>query len=87
MLRYLNHTGNIWVFHWARVRKKAFYVFTVLPFGLATACYVFMVLLRPLTKFWRAQGLKAVIYLDDGIVASKGFEAATRASLVARDSL
>ena len=74
-------------FSWDKGEKKAFYVFTVLPFGLATACYVFTKLLQPLTKFWGAQRLKAVIYLGDGIVASTGFEAATRASLVVRDSL
>ena len=44
-------------------------------------------LLRPLTKYWRAQGLKVVIYLDDGIVATKGFEAANRASLIVRNDL
>ena len=55
---------------------KAFYVFTILPFSLATACYVFTKLLQPLVKFWRAQGLRTVLYLDDGIVASKGLEAA-----------
>ena len=55
---------------------KAFYVFTILPFSLATACYVFTKLLQPLVKFWRSQGLRAVLYLDDGIVASKGLEAA-----------
>ena len=49
--------------------------------------YVFTKLLQLLTKFWRVQGLKAVIYFDDGIVASEGFEAATWASLVVRDSI
>ena len=29
-----------------------FYVFTVLPFGLATACYIFTKLLRPLVRYW-----------------------------------
>ena len=35
------------------------------------ACYVFTKLLRPLIKHWRGRGLKAIIYLDDGIVAVK----------------
>ena len=74
-------------FAWGIGKVKTFYVFTVLPFGLATACYVFTKLLRPLTKFWRAQGLRAVIYLDDGIVASKGLEAASWASLIVRNDL
>ena len=63
-------------FIWSKGEAKAFYVFTVLPFGLTTACYVFTKLLQPLTKYWRAQALRVVIYLDNGIVTSKGFEAA-----------
>ena len=55
--------------HWGLTQ---FYVFSVLPFGLATACYAFTKLLRPLIKYWRSQGLRALLYLDDGIVAVKG---------------
>ena len=46
-----------------------YFVFAVLPFGLSTACYLFTKLLRPLIRYWRGQGLKAILYLDDGIVA------------------
>ena len=28
--------------------------------------------MRPLIKLWRGKGLKAIIYLDDGIVSVKG---------------
>ena len=59
----------------------------MLPFGLATACYVFTKLLRPLVKFWRKQGLRALLYLDDGIVAVAGKEAAERASRKVREDL
>ena len=45
-------------------------MFRVLPFGLSTACYVFTKLLRPLVRRWRALGLKAIVYIDDGICAS-----------------
>ena len=55
-----------------------YFVFTVLPFGLATACYAFTKLLRPLIGYWRDQGLRAVMYVDDGIVAAKGLETANR---------
>ena len=44
----------------------------VLPFGLSTACYLFTKLMRPLVKYWHGRGLKATVYLDDGIVAVKG---------------
>ena len=62
-------------------------MFVVLPFGLATACYLFTKLLRPLTKYWRGQGLRVIIYLNDGIVSVNGKEAAGRASQQVRGDL
>ena len=46
--------------------ETCFFMFTVLPFGLSSAPYIFTKLLRPLVKHWRAQGIHAVVYLDDG---------------------
>ena len=63
-------------FAWELDGIKQYFVFAVLPFGLATACYVFTKLMRPVVKYWRGQGLRAVIYIDDGIVAVKGERAA-----------
>ena len=37
-------------FQWGNVDGQQFYMFTVLPFGLATACYIFTKLMRPLVK-------------------------------------
>ena len=51
-------------------------MFKVLPFGLSTACYLFTKLMRPLVRYWRGRGLKAIVYLDDGIIALKGEEKA-----------
>ena len=48
-----------------------FYVFTVLPFGLSTACYILTKLLRPVVKHIQALGVRLVLYLDDGIVSVK----------------
>ena len=62
-------------------------MFTVLPFGLATACYIFTKLIRPLVKHWRGKGLRTVVYLDDGIVAANGLEAAERASVMVKQDL
>ena len=61
-------------FAWDDGGAPKYYMFVVLPFGLATK------LLRPLTKFWRGQGLRAIIYLDDGIVSINGRKAAEQAS-------
>lgn len=57
-----------------------YYVFYVLPFGLATAFYLFTKLLHPLVKYWRSQGFWIVVYLDDGIVVSGGELEAGKAS-------
>ena len=43
-------------FAWGEGEANPYYIFTVLSFDLATACYVhvFTKLLHPLTKYWRA---------------------------------
>ena len=74
-------------FSWERGNTAQFYVFTVLPFGLATACYIFTKLLRPLVKLWRGSGAKTVMYLDDGIGAAAGKENTKRVSCLVRGTL
>ena len=59
-------------FHWDMNGIGNYYVFKVLPFGLPTACYLFTKLMRPLVKYWRGRGSKAIVYLEDGIIAVKG---------------
>ena len=46
--------------------KEIFYVFTVFPFDLSSAPYVFSKVLKPLEKYSRIQGLCIAIFLDDG---------------------
>ena len=60
--------------------KDKYFVFTVLPFGLCTACYLFTKLMRPLVRYWRGQGLRVVVYLDDGLCAVNGLGPADEAS-------
>ena len=64
-----------------------FYVFTVLPFGLSSACYMFTKLLRPLVRYWCAKGLRIVVYLDDGLCAVAGRQTALEASELVRTTL
>ena len=64
-----------------------FYVFTVLPFGLSTACYMFTKLLRPLVCYWRAKGLRILVYLDDGLCAVAGRQEILRASQLVSTTL
>ncbi|CAC5388554.1 unnamed protein product [Mytilus coruscus] len=49
-------------FHW----EGQFYCYTVLAFGITTGPYIFTKCLRPLVKFWHENGIKVVLYLDDG---------------------
>ena len=66
-------------FSWVVNAVRRFYMFTVLPFGLSTACYVFTKLLRPLVKRWRSLGLRAILYIDDGICVASTVEACKQA--------
>jgi len=61
-------------FAWELQGKTRYFVFTVLPFGLSSACYAFTKPLRPLIGYWRGQGLRVVLCLDNGIVAVKDTE-------------
>ena len=45
--------------------ESGFFVFTVLPFGLSSACNAFTKLLRLLIKYWWSLGIWALVYLDD----------------------
>ena len=73
-------------FSWGDSDMRKFYFFCVLPFGLSTACYVFTKLLRPLVKRWRSMGLRAIVYIDDGICASNSeSEAVLARDLVVSD--
>ena len=74
-------------FSWALDHEPEFYAFCVLPFSLATACYVFTKVKRPHVKYWRQQGVRVVVYLDDGLVAVEGVQNATKVSTVVQQDL
>ena len=86
MLIYMKSIGNIWALH-GEGPDLQYYVFWVLPFGLATACYLFAKLLQPLVKSWRSQGLRTVVYLDDGIATVEGKLEAGKASMTIQQDL
>ena len=48
-------------------RDTKFFMFTVLPFGLSAAPYIFTKLFRPFVKHWRSKGIHSVVYLGDGL--------------------
>ena len=55
-------------FAWSTAdEERKYFMFTVLPFGLSSAPYIFTKLVRPMVKHWCAQGISSIVYLDDGI--------------------
>lgn len=60
--------------------EEKFYCFTVLPFGLTSAPYIFTKCLRPLVKYWRANFVDIVVYLDDGWGCSPDFSSCVKTS-------
>ena len=70
-------------FNWEGIN----YVFTILPFGLSTTCYMFTKVIRPLVRYWRARGLRILVYLDDGLGAMSGEQPAIEASQLVQHTL
>ena len=54
---------------------------------IATACYIFTKVMKPLVKFWWGNGIKIVVYLDDGIGAARGSRGTAKVSLFVKDTL
>ena len=55
-------------FSWDFQGETRYYIFTVLPFGLSAAPYIFTEILRPfiLVGWWRANGVYIAVFLEDG---------------------
>jgi hypothetical protein len=51
-----------------------YYVYNVLPFGLATSGYIFSMVAREIVKYWRGKGFKIIMYLDDGLGGATYYE-------------
>ena len=64
-----------------------YYVFTALPFGLSTACYVFTKLMRSLVRYWCASGIRIDLYLDDGLTTAADKQSVLKASIFVRETL
>jgi hypothetical protein len=53
-------------FSWSENNVKNYYVFTVLPFGLSPSPFIFTKCLRYIVKYIRENGVRLVLFLDDG---------------------
>ena len=61
-------------FLWKIDNIMKFFVFTVLPFGLSTAPFVFTKMIKPLVEYWRFDSIKIACFLDDGLGIDNTFE-------------
>ena len=63
------------------------YVFKSLPLGLASAPYVFTKVTRDLVHHWRRQGIKCMMYLDDGAACDASEQRCNEISVQVRQDL
>ena len=54
-----------------KIGVMRYYKFLVWPFGLGVALYIWTKLTRPLIAKWREEGLKIIMFLDDGFGAAE----------------
>ena len=59
----------------------------MLLFGLSVAPYCFTKLIRALMKFWHSNGIKIVVFIDDGAGAEENFQKASSSSKFVKQSL
>ena len=74
-------------FAWVFKGSLSFFKFTVLPFGLTSAPYVFTKVVRPLVKKWRSEGKNMVVFLDDGLGFANNLDLAKQHSAEVKDDL
>lgn len=68
-------------------KGKGSVFFSVLPFGLASAPFVFRKIQKALVKDWREQGVRIFTYLDDGAGAGKSYATASAASSIVKGDI
>ena len=54
-------------FAWEIDGELKYFVFVVLPFGLTSAPFIFTKIVRVLVKFWRGQGVRICVFIEDGL--------------------
>ena len=75
-------------FQWALGGTRSrYFCFTVLPFGLSSAPYLFTKFFRPLVRYWRGLRIHLVLYLDDGAGCEKDFRSTQHCSNIVRSDL
>lgn len=78
---------HFWVFLVFFFRYSQIFLFYSSSFGLSSAPYIFTKCLRPLAKFWRFNGVKIVVFLDDECGNGESLLIAKEHSLFVQTSL
>ena len=73
-------------FSWFFSGTVRYFCFALLPFGRISAPYVFTKCLTPLVKYWRSNGIKIVVFLDDGCGKGDSLPMAKENSLFVQSS-
>ena len=74
-------------FSWEINQQTHYFVFTVLPFGLSNAPFLFIKMDRPLIKYWRLQVKRIACFLDDGLNIKFGYSKSETALKFALNTL
>ena len=61
-------------FSWEVGGKTCYFVFTVLPFGLTSAPFIFTKVMRCLVKHWRINAIRIACFLDDGLGVASSYK-------------
>ena len=64
-----------------------YYVFKVLPFGLASAPRIFTKLLKPVFAWLRQQGIRCSYYIDDSLCLNQKLASCVRDTKIMTDKL
>lgn len=76
--------------HWGMLGLEwegRWFVYTVLPFGLATAPFIFTKLMRVPLGYWRERGVRVMTMLDDGLGGAATVEIAQQHAELVRATL
>ena len=74
-------------FSWKIDEKIRYFMFTVLPVGLCSVPFIFTKVMHSLVKFWRREGIKICVYIDDGLGAFPSLDLAVEDAEFVRNSL
>ena len=74
-------------FAWEIDGSTRYFVFLVLPFGLTSAPFIFTKIVRALVKFWRSQGVRICVFIDDGLGTKEGYSLTKMDAKLVRESL